>query len=77
MINDKILIRSILQIIENGMDGFVFNENTFDERFGAYFFPSLGLRISKEMLDDIRENPDKWRGYIEQDNPIPKHGEKN
>jgi hypothetical protein len=57
---DKI-IKFILQHIEAGTIDEVFNKNTFNTKLNMYVLRTLGITVSKELLNDITSDPDYYK----------------
>lgn len=63
MSTEKIL-KFILAHIDAGTIDTYFNDENFDRRSEVYVLEYLGIRVSAEMLQDIKSNPDHYRHFI-------------
>ena len=63
---EKKILKFILSHIKAGTIDEVFNETTFDKANKLYILEPFGIRVSLEMLEDIKKSPAHYEQFTKQ-----------
>ena len=59
---EDLIINNLIDRVEDGtIDEVLQTVRTTSNRFGITYHFGIGLKISKEMIDDIKNDPSHWR----------------
>lgn len=58
------ILKFILDHIRSGTIDLVFNQETLDAPNKTYVLEPFGIKISVEMLEDIKSDPDHYKKFV-------------